>query len=152
MNQYLTGQDVLRNPNGSSISGFNCRIDGHSYLDTFQYPHERTDAERHAGWELADRMIADGRLFFVHNFHSLTCEKGHAFRYGGTWACNTCNSDHLDAPWWKIKVLKDGNAWCCIGLEFENLQESDCYAFGDTRDEAIANYGALMVAMAVKQK
>jgi hypothetical protein len=29
-----------------------------------------------------------------------------------------------------------------VGPEFVNLQESDCYAFGDTREQAIANYAA----------
>ena len=82
MNKYKTGQDVMKDPSGSAICGFNCRIGGHSYLDTFQHPHERTDAERHAGWELADRMIEAGKLFFVHNFHRLSCERGHAFPYG----------------------------------------------------------------------
>lgn len=145
MNKYMTGQYVIKDPSGSAICGFNCRIGGHSYLDTFQYPHERTDAERHAGWELADRMIEAGKLFFVHNFHKLSCEKGHAFPYGGTWACNTCNRDHIDEPWWKIKVFKDGNAWCCIGVDFEDLQASNNYAFGETREAAIENYGRLML-------
>jgi len=150
MNKYMTGQDVLKNPNGSSISGFNCRIGGHSYLDTFSYPHERTDMDRHNGWDIADKLIKSGELFFVHNFHYLSCEKGLAFPYGGTWACNTCNSDHLDCIWWKIKVFKDGSQWCCIGLDFENLQESDNYAFGETRESAIESYGRLMLAMSEK--
>ena len=145
MNKYKTGQDVMKDPSGSAISGFNCRIEGHSYLDTFRYPHERTDAERHAGWDLADRMIEAGKLFFVHNFHTLSCERGHAFPYGGTWACNTCNCDHIDDPWWKIKVFKDGNAWCCIGVDFEDLQVSDNFSFGETRESAIENYGRLML-------
>lgn len=37
-------------------------------------------------------------------------------------------------------IFLDGNAYCVVGPEFVNLQESDCYAFGDTREEAIANY------------
>lgn len=145
MSKYKTGQDIIKNPTAQAISGFNCRIAGHSYLDTFQRTHERSDAERHAGWELADSMIADGKLFFTHNFHKLSCVNGHAFPYGGTWACNTCNRDHIDAAWWKIKVYKDGNSWCCIGVDFEDLQASDNYAFGDTRESAIENYGKLML-------
>ena len=40
----------------------------------------------------------------------------------------------------KIKVLKDGNSFCCIGEHFKNLQESDNYAFGETFEDAIENY------------
>lgn len=145
-NRFLTGQDVIKNPCGSSISGFNCRVGGYSYLDTFRYPHERTDGARHGGWDLADKMIAEGRLFFVHNFHKLECERGFAFPYGGTWVCNECGRNHLDREWWKIRVFKDGNAWFCIGVGFVNLQESDNYDFGDTREEAINNYGKKMLS------
>ena len=145
MNKYLTGQDVIKNPSASSISGFNCRISGHSYTDTFQYQHERTDLALQGGWDLADKMIEMGELFFIYNFHSMSCEGGHAFPYGGTWACNICNRDHLDQPWWKIRVFKDGDAWCCIGIDFEDLQTSDNFAFGETREDAIKNYGMLML-------
>ncbi|PCI54177.1 MAG: hypothetical protein COB36_10835 [Alphaproteobacteria bacterium] len=143
-----TGQDYIKNPCGSSIAGFNLRQGGHSYNETFHYPHERTDGHRHGGWELADRLIDEGKIFFLHNFHSSHggCPNGFAFPYGSTWACNTCNNDHLDKSWWAIKVMKDGDAWCCVGEEFINLQESDCYAFGDTKKEAIENYGTVMCA------
>lgn len=145
MNKFLTGQDIMKNPSASANIGFNYRIRGHSYLDAFQYPYEKSDMERQAGWELADKMIDAGELFFVYNFHEMSCEKGHAFPYGGTWVCNTCNHDHLDAPWWKVRVFKDGSDWCCIGVDFENLQESDNFAFGETREAAINNYGKLML-------
>lgn len=39
-----------------------------------------------------------------------------------------------------IKVMKDGDFFCCIGEGFVNLQESDNYAFGDTFEDAISNY------------
>lgn len=39
-------------------------------------------------------------------------------------------------------IFLDGNAYCVVGPEFVDLQESDCYAFGDTREQAIANYAA----------
>ena len=38
-------------------------------------------------------------------------------------------------------VFLDGNQYCVVGPEFISIEESDCYAFGATRDEAIANYG-----------
>lgn len=42
-----------------------------------------------------------------------------------------------------IKVMPDGNAFCCVGEGFINLQESDNYAFGNTFEEAIENFKAL---------
>lgn len=39
-----------------------------------------------------------------------------------------------------IKVMKDGCSFCCIGEGFDNLQESNNYAFGDTFEDAISNY------------
>ncbi len=126
------------------MAGFNRRVYGQSYADAFQYPHERQDRAMYGGWNLADKMIRDGKLFYRHNFHhGFGCD-GYAFEYGGTMVCNTCGHKDLQREWWNIKVFKDGNAWCCIGTGFENLQESDNYAFGDTREEAIKNYGELM--------
>jgi len=140
-----TAQDYIGTTNSAAFSGFNSRIYGHSYNDTFQYPHERSDGARHAGWELAESMIKSGKIYSIHNFHQSHggCRHGFAFPYGGTWVCNTCNNSHLDRPWWVIKVIKDGNQWCCIGEDFENLQESGNYAFGETRELAIENYGDL---------
>jgi hypothetical protein len=145
MNKYMTGQDVIPGSGEGAICGFNFRISGYSYRDTFPHPHQYKDADKHVGWDIADRMIEAGKLFFVHNFHSLSCEKGHAFPYRETWACNTCNLDQLDEPWWKIKVFKDGNKWCCIGIDFEDLRSSDNFAFGETREAAIEKYGRMML-------
>lgn len=41
-------------------------------------------------------------------------------------------------------VVPDGNAWCCYGENFINLQESNNYAFGDTREEAINEFYKVM--------
>ncbi len=38
-------------------------------------------------------------------------------------------------------VFIDGDQYCVVGPQFVRMEESDCYAFGATRDEAIANYG-----------
>ena len=46
--------------------------------------------------------------------------------------CNSCGNKDVDKEWWKIKVEKDGNEYCCHGLDFVNLQESNNYAFGKT--------------------
>ena len=120
--------------------------EGHSYNDTFEHPHECQDGARRGGWKLAERLIKDGEIFFTHNFHKSHSDcDGHAFQYGGFWVCNTCGGNRCFKPWWNIKVFKDGNAWCCIGEGFEDLQSSENYAFGDTRDDAISNYGDTMV-------
>lgn len=38
------------------------------------------------------------------------------------------------------RVIEDGDQFCCIGHNFIDLQSSTNYAFGDTREAAIANY------------
>ena len=37
-------------------------------------------------------------------------------------------------------VFLDGDAYCVVGPGFVRVEESDCYAFGATREQAIANY------------
>lgn len=37
-------------------------------------------------------------------------------------------------------IFLDGDQYCIIGLGFISIEESDCYAFGATREQAIANY------------
>lgn len=37
-------------------------------------------------------------------------------------------------------IFEDGGQYCIIGPEFVSMEESDCYAFGATREMAIANY------------
>jgi len=39
-------------------------------------------------------------------------------------------------------VFLDGEQYCVVGPDFVSTEESDCYAFGSTRQEAIANYAA----------
>lgn len=125
---------------GQAAAGFNRCVGGWTWIDAFQYPHEKTDRYLHGGWDLAQKLIDKGEIYYVHNFHRLDCETGYAFPYGGTWVCNTCGKQDLMNDKWKIKVFKDGNAWCCVGLNFVNLQESDNYAFGKTRQESIDTY------------
>jgi hypothetical protein len=38
-------------------------------------------------------------------------------------------------------IFRDGEQFCVVGPEFVSMDESDCYAFGATREDAIANYG-----------
>lgn len=39
-------------------------------------------------------------------------------------------------------IFLDGSQFCVVGPDFVSTEESDCYAFGNTREEAIANYAA----------
>jgi hypothetical protein len=39
-------------------------------------------------------------------------------------------------------IFEDGSGYCVVGPEFVNVEESDCYAYGETREAAIANYAA----------
>jgi hypothetical protein len=41
-------------------------------------------------------------------------------------------------------IFQDGEQYCVVGPDFVTTEESDCYAFGATREEAIANYGLKM--------
>jgi hypothetical protein len=41
-------------------------------------------------------------------------------------------------------IFQDGDAYCVIGPEFVSVEESNCYAFGETREQAIANYAMRM--------
>jgi hypothetical protein len=66
------------------------------------------------GWDKANDMILEGKIFYKH------------------WG--------IDAI---IKVFKDGKSWCCAGAGFVDLQESDNYAFADTREKAISNFASL---------
>ena len=136
-----TAQDYMSG-GGEAFAGFNRKIFGETYADAFQ--HARGEQYRHLyfGWTLADDMIHAGKIYSVHNFHNShsNCH-GQAFLYGGFWVCNSCGGKGVDKPWWVIKVMKDGDQWCCVGEDFENLQESGNYAFGSTFDEAIKNYG-----------
>jgi hypothetical protein len=92
-------------------------------------------------------MISAGKIYFVHPFPHGKC-KATGFIYGGTWACNACNSDGFQKPWWNVRVIKDGMAWCVVGEGFEDLQASSNYAFGDTKQQALDAYAELMNATA----
>ena len=43
-------------------------------------------------------------------------------------------------------IFLDGESYCVVGPEFVSVEESDCYAFGNTREQAIANYASRMKA------
>ena len=37
-------------------------------------------------------------------------------------------------------IFLDGGQYCVVGPHFVSIEESDCNAFGSTREQAIANY------------
>ena len=37
-------------------------------------------------------------------------------------------------------IFLDGGEYCVVGPEFVSVEKSNCYAFGATREQAIANY------------
>lgn len=37
-------------------------------------------------------------------------------------------------------IFLDGGQYCVVGPEFVSTEESDCYAFGSTKEQALANY------------
>ncbi len=140
-NKLLSAQDIIPRASSSAACGFNSCIYGDTYREAIvdHYP----DSGRMAGFLKAQELISEGKIYYIHKFRHLSlnniCE-GWSFSYGGFQVCNECGRKHCDKPWWKIKVMKDGNSFCVVGEGFENLQESDNYAFGDTKEEALQNY------------
>ncbi|MEB0133445.1 hypothetical protein [Pseudomonas sp. CCI2.4] len=120
--------------------GFNSRVQGSDRFSTTDGAYRN---ERGQGWDVADRMIQAGEIYFVHPFPHGNCKLS-GFTYGGSWACNGCNTDGFQKPWWKVRTMKDGNAWVVMGEGFENLQSSSNYAYGDTRQGALDAYAELM--------
>lgn len=145
-NKFLTASDLLKNPmsfSGDFIGGFNSRLFGDSYQETCGYPHpSHVVGSRASGWEAANRMINNGKIFYRHIF-THDC-KGVSFNYGGTHVCNTCGRRDINKNWWIIKIVKDGDMFMVMGEGFKNLQESNNYAFGETKEQALMNYQKLM--------
>lgn len=140
MEKLKTAQEYIKTTNPSVDAGFNMFVYGES---TPLYNEYHDHHARYHGYAFAIEMAKKGKIAFTHKFN---CKcGGYPFLYGGYWVCNSCGKKNVDEDWWKIKVEKDGNAYCCHGLDFINLQESNNYAFGDTYKEAIDNYGKLMI-------
>lgn len=131
-------QDLIETNNVSIDCGFNMFILGDKYPSYEYYDF----SDRMRGYDYAKKMAEEKGIAFTYVFR---CEcGGYPFNYGGFFVCNTCGGKGVDKEWWKIKVEKDGNMFCCRGLDFINLQESENYAFGETFQESIKNYGELM--------
>ncbi len=41
-------------------------------------------------------------------------------------------------------IFSDGEQFCIIGPSFVSMEESDCYAYGETVEQAITNYALKM--------
>jgi len=37
-------------------------------------------------------------------------------------------------------IFLDGDQYCVVGPEFVSMEESECFAHGSTREQALANY------------
>jgi hypothetical protein len=134
-NKLLTAQHIFSNADGQFSSGFNCGVYGETISCT-----QGAGIDFFRGWSKAQDMILDGKIFYIHNFHTKECDRNDSFIYGGFWVCNGCGKKKIDKSWWTIKVVRDGSEFCCIGENFTNIQESDNFAFGKTKKEAIDNY------------
>jgi hypothetical protein len=41
-------------------------------------------------------------------------------------------------------IFMDGDQYCIVGPEFVSMEESECYAFGASKEDTIANYAIKM--------
>ena len=110
-----SAQDYLsERASGYARGGFNSRLHGETRGETLYLINAGPIwADTYAGWESADRMIKEGLVFS----YTKVCGK--------------------DVP---FKCYADGDSFCCVGEGFTNLQESSNYAFGDSFEEALANF------------
>tara|TARA_R110002124_G_scaffold286593_1_gene467971 strand:- start:985 stop:1425 length:441 start_codon:yes stop_codon:yes gene_type:complete len=142
MEKLKYAQELIKGSN-SVMGGFNTFISGGQEPRGYEYGDKSEWFARFQGYQYAEQMAKDNGIAFIKPFKCGVSDNCHPFKYGGFFVCNSCGNKGVDKEWWKIKVEKDGNAYCCHGLDFINLQESDNYAFGDTFEEAIKNYEAL---------
>ena len=143
MEKLKYAQDLIKGST-SVMGGFNTFISGGQEPKEHEYGDKSEWYARLQGYQYAEQMAKDDGIAFTKPFKCGGSENCYPFEYGGFFVCNSCGNKSVDKEWWKIKVEKDGNAYCCHGLDFINLQESDNVAFGDTFEEAIDNYGKLM--------
>lgn len=142
MSKLKFAQDLINTSSTSAMSGFDMFIYGYPPITFGDGYHDAY--ERMQGYEFALKMAKEKGIAFTRIFK---CGKQGCFpfKYGGFVVCNACGKKNVDKKWWQIQVEKDGNEYCCHGLDFINLQESNNYAYGKTFDEAIENYGELMI-------
>ena len=141
-------QDLIK-ANAISCGGFNQFINGNREPKRADYGSAEEWHLVFLGYDYAKKMAKEDAIGFTHIFK---CEKSgcYPFNYGGSFVCNCCGNKDVDKQWWEIKVEKDGNKYCCHGLDFINIQESENYAFGNSFEEAIENYHLLMQNVLLK--
>ena len=151
MRKLLTAQDLLTESSRNCWGGFNTFIDGGKEPRHTDYGDRREYNAQYQGYQFARKMAEKDGICFTHPF-KCGSDRCHPFMYGGFFVCNGCNNSGVDKDWWKIQVEKDGNEFCCHGLDFVNLQESNNYAFGNTFSKSIENYGMQMIKLTNKTK
>ena len=146
--EKLKYSDELIKSSSNVMAGFNQFISGMGEPKRGDYGDKSQWYAEQQGYDCAKKMAKEEGIAFTHIFK---CSKDksycHPFSYGGGFVCNSCGRNNLNKDWWKIKVEKDGNSFCCHGLDFQDLQSSNNYSFGDTFEEAISNYESVMLAL-----
>ena len=149
MKTLKTAQELIKTSNSSVAGGFNQFIRGSSKPKSTDYGDNQQWWSETQGYEFAEKMAKEDGIAFTHVFKCGKESGCYPFDYGGFFVCNTCGIKSVDKEWWKIQVEKDGSQYCCHGLDFVNLQESENYAFGYSFDEAILNYEKVMLSQPV---
>lgn len=145
MENLKTAQELIK-ANNNVMAGFNQFIHGTGEPKRSNYGDKSQWYAEQKGYDYAKKMAEKDGIAFTHVFKCKR-DKCYPFSFGGSFVCNNCNNSGVDKEWWKIKVEKDGNEFCCHGLDFVNLQESNNYAFGKTFQEAILNYEKQMLSL-----
>lgn len=138
-------EELIKASSGYARAGFNMFIDGDTEPKSSEYRDKSEWYSLIQGYQFAQKMAKEDGIFFTYPFK---CSQSGCFpfKYGGFFVCNSCGNKNVDRDWWKIRVVKDGNAFCCHGIDFINLQESNNYAFGDTYENAIENYRTVILS------
>ncbi len=147
MEKLKYAQALIKASSSHAAGGFNTFINGGQEPKGHEYGDKSEWYARLQGYQFAEKMAKENAIAFTKPFKCGSSSDCYPFEYGGFFVCNSCGNKGVDKDWWKIKVEKDGDAYCCHGLDFVNLQESDNVAFGDTFENAIKNYGSLMAQL-----
>jgi len=148
MEKLKDATELIKTRSSNVIAGFNQFVYGMGEPNRSDYGDKSQWYEEQQGYDFAKKMAKEDGISFTHIFKCGSKNNNcHPFSYGGSIVCNSCNRSGVDKEWWKIKVEKDGNAFCCHGLDFQDLQSSNNYAFGDTFEAAISNYETVMLAL-----
>jgi len=144
MEKLKYAQDLIKS-NTYVCGGFNQFVSGRKEPRKSDYGSAEQWYSELQGYNYAKNMAKEEGVAFIYPFKCGESDSCFPFDYGGFFVCNTCGNKGVDKDWWKIKVEKDGNQFCCHGLDFINLQESENYAFGETFELAIYNYEKVML-------